>query len=446
MMKPFLVMTTALLLLSPAAAPAAALPPFEITGTADTVLFTRNGTSSRFPALGPDGTWVAWYSDASDIVPGDGNGQVDVFARDIRGGITFCVSISEDGIPAGVGEDISLPRGLSVSSGGEFIAFTAYGSPGRPEVFVRDMKMKKNVKVSPGNPEDPSNGPSLNPSLSKDGRFVAFESSASDHAGDHKAPFSNIFVRDMQSGEVELISAGSGGEAADGDSFSPSISWDGRMVVFSSRASNLVPGQVTTGTSVFAFDRAKGETTLVSASRNGQGANGDSHTLPSSISGDGRSVLFLSAATDLAASDVSMTDNLFIRDLWTGAVFMVSLGDEIIGSSLGALSGALDFDGRNVVFASDSDHLARGDINRGTDIFVRNLQTRKVHPVSISGEGNPVFSESSDPAMSGRGGIVAFSARPLDLLTGEGKECWEVFVFDMSKRKILWISTPARGF
>jgi len=446
MMKRFFVMTTAFLVLSSAAVPAAALPPLEITGTADTILFTRNGTSSRSPALGPDGTWVAWYSDASDLVPGDDNGQVDVFARALNGGITYCVSVSEDGIPAGVGEDISLPRGLSVSAGGDFIAFTAYGSSGHPEVFVRDMKMKRTGKLSPGNPEEHADSPSLNPSLSKDGRFVAFESPASGPAGDPAGPFSNIFVRDMQNGEVELISAGPGGESADGDSFLPSISWDGRMVVYSSRAPNLVSGQQATGTNVFVFDRARGETALVSASGKGDAANGDSRTLPSSISGDGGSVLFRSATTGLAPPDANMTDDLFIRDLVTSAVFRISLGDEIIASSLGAISGALDFDGRNVVFSSGLDHLARGDINRGTDIFVRNLQTRKVHPVSIPGSGDPIFSESSDPAISGTGGVVAFAARPLDLFTGKGKECWEVFVFDMSKRKIFWISTPSRGF
>jgi hypothetical protein len=95
-----------------------------------------------------------------------------------------------------------------------------------------------------------------------------------------------------------------------------------------------------------------------------------------------------------------------------------------------------------VAFASSSDHLVKGDVNFGVDIFVRDLQTGRVEVVSRASNGDPLFTEASDPVISGNGKIVAFSARPLDLLTGRGMEHWQVFVHDRVTKKTFWISDP----
>ncbi|MDO9509597.1 MAG: hypothetical protein Q7I97_09735 [Thermovirgaceae bacterium] len=423
--------------------PAIAFPPIEVASTLDTAFFLSGRGSSRFPSLGPDGAWVAWYSDAGDLVPDDDNGDIDVFVREISSGMILCVSVTEEGKPAGAGGSISCPRGLSVSAGGEFVAFVSYGEDEMPDVLVYNTRTGTTAAVSVNAEGKAGNGASLSPSISRNGRYVSFMSTASDLVEDDTNGFADIFVRDLETGTLERISLGIDGKEADSHSSSPSISWDGRMVAFTSDASNLVADYHGSGLDVFVFDRATGRTTLASSVSNGGGGNGDSLTLPSSISGDGRSVLFISDATNLVATDTNMSQDLFVRDLASHATLRVSMGDGMTESSHGAISGALDFDGRTVVFSSDSDHLVRGDTNFGADIFLRDLFTRRVELVSRASDGSQVFAESADPSLSGNGDIILFSARPFDLLTGKGKDVWEIFVHDRTHKKTFWVSAPA---
>ncbi len=424
------------------ASPVPAFQPIEVSGGHDSLLFRMERYSSRSPALSPGGTWVAWYSDSDSLVPGDDNGDIDVFAREIFTGTVKCVSISPEGIPAGTGGTLDTPRGISVSAGGEFIAFVASDGNGNPDVLVRDMKGRSTSLVSVNTSGQPGNGPSLSPSISRDGRFVAFASFASDLVHDDFNGLPDIFVRDLETGVTERISTGLDGEEPDGPSFLPSISWDGRMVSFTSEATNMLPDRRDPGASVYVFDRATRRTSLISISSDGKAANGNSFSLGNSLSGDGRNVLFRSEATNLTAVDTNAVEDLFVRDLASGATIRASLGNGMTESGQGALSGALDFEGRTVAFSSSSDHLVKGDVNFGVDIFVRDLQTGRVEIVSRASNGDPLFTEASDPVISGNGKIVAFSARPLDLLTGRGMEHWQVFVHDRVTKKTFWISDP----
>lgn len=442
MKRSILIITASVMVLS-AAGQVLALPPLEITGTRDTAFFSRNGTSSRFPALGPDGIWVAWYSDADDLVPGDDNGDIDVFARNISSGETICVSVSKDGKPAGVGGKIDFPRGLSVSAAGEFIAFVSYAEDGKTDVFVRDRKGRRTELVSKNQTGEPGNRSSITPSISRSGRYVAFASDASNLTDSDTKGFTNIFVRNIETGTLEMVSVGAGGAEADGDSTLPSISWDGRMIAFSSKATNLVPDHPAEGSNVYVFDRSSRKMTLVSVSSNGKTSNADSFSLPASISGDGQSVLFLSAATNLVVSDSNLAEDLFIHDLDSNATLTASMGNGLTELSDGAFAGALGFRGEVVAFSSDSDHIADEDTNHGADVFIRYLHTLKVELASCSSDGGHIFAESSDPSLSGNGCMTAFSARPLDLLTGNGKNTWEIFIHDIPQRKTFWISAPA---
>ncbi len=442
MAKIFLASLAAAAVMLCSAFPVHTFQPIEVAGGPDALFFSMEIHSSRFPALSPDGTWVAWYSDSGSFVPGDINGDIDVFARELFTGTVKCVSLSPDGLPGGTGGTLEFPRGVSVSAGGDFIAFVACNGNGNTDVMVRDMKRRSTLLVSAGISGESGNGPSLCPSISRNGRFVAFASYASDLIQDDLNDFPNIFIRDLETGITERISTGYDGTEADGPSLFPSISWDGRMVSYSSDASNLLPDHQGPGTSVYVFDRATRRTSLVSISSEGKVADGDSFSLPHSMSGDGRNILFLSKATNLTAVDTNAEADLFVRDLASGATIRVSLGRGMTESDRGALSGALDFGGTIAAFSSDSDHLVRGDANYGPDIFVRDLQTGKVDLVSRASDGDPVFTEATDPAISGNGRFVAFSARPLDLITGRGMEHWQIFVHDRVTGKTYWISEP----
>ncbi len=435
MTRSLLAAVAALILSILSVAPAEPFKPLEVASLPDSVVISMSRGFSRFPAISPCGTWVAWYSNSDTLtLEGDDN-DVDLFARDLITGEMICISVSEDRGPEGVGGDLFQPRGLSVSAGGDFVAFVAFRDEGRSDVMLRDVRARRTFLVSAGLDGGAGNGSSLHPSISRNGRFIAFTSSASNLVEEDNNGFSDIFVHDMETGITERVSRGYPGDEADGQSFLPSISWDGRMVAFTSSATNLVPGEKRQGPAVYVFDKATERTTLVSVSGDGRTASGDSFSLPCSISGDGRNILFLLETTDLSAADSNSTEDLFVRDLPSGATIRASLGNNLTGSGQGAFSGALDFEGRVVVFASSSDHLVKGDVNSGSDIFLRDLQTRRVELISRASDGSPVFTQSSDPVISGNGDIVAFSARTVDLVTGRGSENWQVFIREIRTGK-----------
>jgi Tol biopolymer transport system component len=316
---------------------------------------------------------VAFNSSATNLVPGDTNGQSDIFVRDRQGGTTELVSIDSGGAQGNSGSVYP-----SISADGRCVAFQSWatnlvlGVSGL-QVYVHDRQAGTTTIVSVDSVGVQGNGDSVVPSISADGRFVAFISPATNFVvGDTNAA-SDIFVHDRQGGATERVSVDSGG--AQGNSLSEfnSISADGRYVAFRSLSSNLVPGDTNGVWDVFVHDRRSGATERVSLGSGGAQGNGDS--VWSSISADGRYVAFDCAATNLVSEDTNGLWDIFVRDRLGGTTERVSvgsLGAQGDGSSQysTAIFG-ISSDGRFVVFPSLASNLVAGDTNGSRDVFVR---------------------------------------------------------------------------
>jgi Tol biopolymer transport system component len=254
------------------------------------------------------------------------------------------------------------------------------------DVFVRDLATGKTsrVSVSSRGAQAACKGwcESTQPSLSTDGRYVAFESSATNLVRGDTNKLADVFVRDRRTGRTERVSVTSKGKQAGADrtnngSNAPSISGDGRYVAFHSADSNLVPGDTNRTFDIFVHDRKTGRTTRVSVSSAGRQANGENVGAPS-FSADGRYVAFNSLATNLVPGDTKDNDilDVFVRDLRAGTTTIASLGSAgQHGGDSSAVSGiAFSSDDRMLAFSSFAPNFVDGDTNGTADAFLRQFR------------------------------------------------------------------------
>ena len=323
------------------------------------------------PALNADGRLVAFESQAGNLVQGDGNGDRDVFMRDRAAGTTERLSINSIG-NGGNGAS----RSPSVDALGSEVAFASAATNlvlgdtnGQFDVFVRSRSaaVTQRVSVGPGGLE--ANGQSGNPSISDDGRYVAFASDATNLVAGDANNARDIFVHDRATGATQRVSLGEAGAEAQGPSGTPEISGDGRFVAFSSAASNLVDGDTNKRGDVFVHDRDRGVTELVSTGLEGEPAKGNS-ALPA-LGDDGRYVAFESGAANLVVEDTNKAIDIFVRDRTADTTERVSIttsGAQATGRSAGA---AISADARFTAFQSFAANLVTADANAVGDIFVR---------------------------------------------------------------------------
>lgn len=332
-----------------------------------------------FPALSADGRFVSFFSAASNFVPGDTNGQSDVFLWDRETGAVERVSVrSGGGQGQGGGSDSS-----ALSADGSVVAFASRftnlvpgDTNGTLDVFVRDRTAGTTERVSVSSTGGEADGPSGTPAISAGGRFIAFSSHATNLVpGDTNGSW-DVFVHDRLTARTERVSVSSAGTQQAGVPFLPSpapaISADGRFVAFDSSAANLVPGDTNGALDVFVHDRATGHTERVSlVGRRGE-ANGTSRA--PSLSADGRHVAFLSDAPNLVGSNPPPGSAIFVRDRVAATTRRAShtFLDNALQTELGGFEPALSGDGRFVAFSSAGETRAGGG-NGIQDVLVRDL-------------------------------------------------------------------------
>lgn len=317
----------------------------------------------------------------------------------------------------------SLAAGApAISSDGRFVAFVSESADlvaddtnETSDVFVRDTVMNRTVLVSTSIYGGSAAGSSLQPSISADGRFVAFTSAAPDLVEDDSNGSLDVFLHDLRTGVTRLISRGSNGELADNDSYSPSLSADGRFVAYSSMATNLDPHDTNTSPDVFLFDRLTGRTTLVSAGSDGR--SGDGPSGQPSISANGRLIAFTSAA-QFADEDTNDDMDVYVHDMVTGDNELISRATDGGAGNGPSLEPALSADGDVVVFTSAADNLVGGDTNATSDVFVHRRSTGETGLISTTPDGLPGDGPSHTPSVSGDGARVAFLSAAGDLAPG----------------------------
>jgi hypothetical protein len=316
-------------------------------------------------------------------------------------------------------------------SNGRFIAFSSTGSlvagVTGSHVYVHDRQTGQPSLVSRDNSSSTviqGNGLSNTPSISDDGRFVAFVSQATNLLGPAVPAVvaGQVYVRDTQTNQTSLVSRDNTGVVVPGNapSSTPTIGADGRFVAFVSSSTNLVTG-VTAGTHVYIRDTQTSQTSLVSRDNSGGLVSGNGPSSVPSISDDGRFVAFVSQATKLLGQDVPavVAGQVYVRDTQTNQTSLVSRDNTgvVVPGNAPSSTPTISADGRLVAFVSSSTNWVTG-VTAGTHVYIRDTQTNQTSLVSRDNSGGlvPGNAPSSTPAISEDGRFVAFVSQATNLL------------------------------
>ena len=451
-----------------------------------------NGVSTD-PVMTPDGRYVSFVSAATNLVAGDTNGIADAFVRDMANGTTRRVSTGASGV------DVSAPvmtpdgrfvafacttpgmaAGLPLSPTGEvyvcdlvsnvtiwastnaaniaksvlnlssaacyhpaisddgcFVAFKAgtpvssAGSATPSMIFQYNTTNGTLATISNnGFPIWPQNDDVYGPEMSPDGRFIVFV------ATNHDAACLTIQLWDAQAGTNRLVSAALDGSfPTNSDSDSPSVTPDGRYVVFTSNATNLTANPVTNGFHIYRRDVQAGTTQLIDVDANGAGSVNQVMTILV-ISSNGQFVAFDSFVGALVNGDNNGASDVFVRDLNSSTTELISIrspglvpqtGDGLSSVGMSALSD----DGRKFVYTSYADDLVPNDFNRASDVFIYDVAAGTNALVSVGLDGNPAAGSSFSPALAPGGRFVVFVSSATNLVAGPNGAVFNVFVRDL---------------
>jgi Tol biopolymer transport system component len=380
-------------------------------------------------ALSADGRWVAFDSHAPNLVPGDTNGQTDVFVRDLTTGATTRADVSSEGKQARL-----LPsHATSLSADGRFVVFTSEAANlvpgdtnGATDVFVHDLQTGQTVRASVTSKGAQGNGFSGDGVISADGHYVAFDSYARNLVPRDTNGGRDVFLHDLRTGKTTRLDVNSYGRQTTRSSMSgqPAISGDGRYVAFTSTATNLVSGDTNRSPDVFVRDRKSGRTVRVSLgvrSRQARDATRGGSSYPS-ISADGRLIAFVSSATNLVSRDTNRRADVFVRDRGRRKTMRASVGNGGRQWSAASSAPVISPDGRFVAFASSQARIAQ--------VFVRDLQAGTTTLASRADDGAAGDDSSTPAGFSAGGRYVLFSSWAANLVPGDTNGQLDVFVRD----------------
>jgi Tol biopolymer transport system component len=394
--------------------------------TVDVAGDDANGRSSD-PSISGSGSHLAFASAASDLVPQDTNGFDDIFLRDLVNQQTALVSVNRFG---------ESPNDLSITpvadSAGRNVAFLSWASDlvegddnGLADTFVRDMATGRTVLVGPDSPADTFDDEEHGPSISGTGRYVAFVSFSPLVPPDEGEDL-DVFVHDRREGDTVRASVALDGGDTNGDSESPSISADGRLLAFVSVASNLVAGDGNGLRDLFVRDLVDGTTVRASVSEDGGDPNGATLIRPA-LSADGRHVVFATLASNLVGGDANGFKDAYVRHLVPGTTTRVSVdmdGQDPDGESL---SVSISQTGRYVAFRSFASDLVVGDTNGLADIYLRDLVARTTTRMSIGFDGSEPDDHAWNPSIDYAGRSVSFVSKASNLVPGDENALQDVF-------------------
>jgi RHS repeat-associated protein len=434
--------------------------------------------------ISADGQLLVFQSDANDLAPNDTNKASnsnsplsDVFLFNRGTGQTSLLSVNAAGTASGDNSSFN-PK---ISADGRYVLFqseagnltsqTIITGGGHPDIFLRDLQTGATTLISIGmTAATGGNAGSHNANISADGRYVVFESGASNLVADDTNGRTDIFLRDLVAGTTTLISRKLNDTVGgNGHSVDPRISDDGRFIAFTSFADDLVANDGTNVEDVYVYDRQTGTTELITVDSDEVNQSNAHNALSSgrAFSADGRYVLFETNASNLFPN--TSGPNVYLRDRQLGTTTVVSIAATGLAGAGGA-AGSMTPDGRYVAFVSGATSLVTGvtDTNGAGDVFLRDMQTGITRLVSSNSAGTgtgdrwsgtaqyPFDFVNGAPELSDDGRFVAFASEASNLVAGIsdgndsrtevfGTRRRDVFVRDMQLNSTIAVSLNRTG-
>ena len=383
--------------------------------------------TSYYSIVSADGRYVVFQSDASNLAATDLNGVQDIFRRDLATGTTELVSRRPNG---NAGNGIAVQP--DVSGDGRFVVWSSNASNlvtgdtnGTWDVFLRDMQLGVTTLISRDSLGNLANQRSDSPRITPDARYVVFESDAALVPSDTNGQ-KDVYRLERSTGNLTLVSVTAAGVQGNNWSYHAAISADGSYVVFTSTADNLVAGDTNNQPDVFLKELPAGLLTRVNVSTAGAQANNET-TWPS-ISGDGSTITFCSAASNLVAGDTSGNWDCFAHTVATGATTRLNVQPNgLQANSYVRSPTALSHDGSLVVFASLSTNLVAGDTNGKQDIFLRDRAVGVTTRLSLDLAGGEVDGDCFVPHMTPDGSVLTYTSDATDIVASDPNGRRDIF-------------------
>jgi flagellin-like hook-associated protein FlgL len=412
----------------------------------------QSNGDSEVTAISADGRYVGFWSNATNLVAGDTNGQFDAFIKDTLTGITTRISTDSAGNQSNGGSQVT-----AISADGRYVAFNstatnlvAGDTNAVQDSFIKDTLTGVTTRISTDSAgSQATGGDSRVTALSTDGRYVAFDSFATNLVAGDTNGQADAFIKDTFTGLTTRISTDSAGnQALGGDIFGSrvtALSADGRYVAFHSSATNLVAGDTNGQRDSFIKDTLTGVTTRSSTDSSGNQATGGSSEV-TAMSADGRYVAFWSNATNLVAGDTNGQSDAFIKDTLTGITTRISTdsaGNQATGGGGGSFMTAISADGRYAAFHSQASNLVAGDTNGFTDSFIKDTVTGTTTRITVSSSGEQSNYEDDAGIVTGisaDGRFAVFYSDSDNLVAGDTNGLQDGFLRDLTKTGVQTLS------
>jgi len=346
------------------------------TGQPELISVASDGTlgngSSHSPDVSGDGRYVVFASNATNLITGDTNHNLDVFLHDRQTGSTSRISVDSDGNAVSWASNKPV-----ISSDGRYVAFRSLGDfetglvTEGYDLFLKDRQTGEVTLVSATYNGSLNLRNAEDPFISTNGDYILFWSDGDTFVASDDNDASDVFFYDRRADELSLVSVSSDGEQGNMSSKVASVTTDGRYVAFVSEASNLVAGDTNAKADIFVHDRQTGETSRISIGLAGEETDGNS--MHPQLSADGRYIVFASSATNLVAGDTNNRDDIFVYDRETEGIRLASMSTAGIQGNDSSSLLDISADGQHIAFQSAADNLIADDDNHNDDIFVNSL-------------------------------------------------------------------------
>ncbi len=402
--------------------------PAPVSLASITALGVKGNDNSLDPDISSSGQRVAFDSRADNLAAGgDTNLGDDIFVKDLTTGDLFLASSSD---PGTIGDDFSV--GPSIGAAGTRVGFYSAATNLDPgdvdalyDVYVKVLDTGNIILASTSDVGVKGNGYSLAPSLARLGKKLAFYSTSTNLDPLDVDLTADIYLKNLATGDIRLVSTSTGGTKGNGYSSEPSLASNVDVVAFASLATNLDPADADSISDIFVKDLTTGTLTLASTSD--AGVKGSNSSIHASISSGGRWVAFESTSDNLDPSDADIDADIYVKDLTAGDLVLVSTSDDGVKGNGRSFQPSISGDGRRVAFYSESTNLDPADTDTEADVYVKDLATGDIVLASTSEDGVKGDARSATASLSGKGKYVAFQSEAANLDPADTDNVIDIF-------------------